>query len=373
MPPVAEKMASGAPRPNTQACKYALQNCKLPRMDWNDFRLMLAIAEGGTLMAAARRLGVVQSTAFRQLNAIERRLGVRLFERGMGAYSPSAAGRRVIAAAERMAEAADEAERGVTGLDARLAGTVRVTTTDSVAEALLARPVAAFLAAHPALTVSVTVENRVVALARREADLALRAQRVTEPDLIGRRLSGIAWTVYAARPYLAERGAPRPPAAFAEHALIGWDEAAAGAPALTWLERIAGNKVPAYRANSIVAQLRAAEAGIGLALLPCFLGDPSPALERVLPPPAELMRELWIATHRDLQRTARVRAFMTFVGGALARERGLLEGKRPYASVASARMARAPSLSSAQSTRSVPALIPAILKTSVANTGRKPR
>jgi DNA-binding transcriptional LysR family regulator len=297
-------------------------------MDWDDYRLVLAIAEGGSLGGAARRLGIVTSTAFRRLNALEKRLGVRLFERRATGYAPSAAGRRVIAAAERMADAAHEAERAVTGLDARLTGTVRVTAADSVGHALLVKPLAAFLAANPALAVEITIENRILALTRREADVALRAQRITEPELVGRKLAGIAWTVYAARPYLARRKAPRAPAEFADHALIGWDEASATAPALAWLERAAGGKAPVYRANSIVNQVRAAEAGIGLALLPCFLGDPAPELARVIAPPAELTRELWIATHRDLRRTARVRAFVEFVGGALIRERALLEGRK---------------------------------------------
>ncbi len=297
-------------------------------MDWDDYRLVLAVADGGSLVAAAQRLGVVQSTAFRRLNALERRLGVRLLERRAAGYVPTAAGRRVIAAAERMAEAADEAERAVVGLDTRLAGSVRVTTTDSVGHTILVKPVASFLAANPALSVEVTIENRILALTRREADVALRAQRVAEPELIGRKLTAIAWTAYAARGYLARHGAPRSARDFAQHALIGWDEASAAAPALSWLERAAGGKPPVYRANSIVNQMRAAEAGVGLALLPCFLGDASPALVRVLPPPAELVRELWIATHRDLRRTARVRAFMEFVGAALMRERPLLEGSR---------------------------------------------
>jgi DNA-binding transcriptional LysR family regulator len=271
----------------------------------------------------------VQSTAFRRLNALEKSMSVRLFERGASGYAPSAAGRRVIAAAERMAEAADEAERAVTGLDTRLTGMVRVTTTDSVAHTLLTPALGGFLAVNPGLAVEVTIENRILALTRREADVALRSQRVTEPELFGRKLSGIAWTVYAARAYLARHKAPREPADVAKHAVIGWDEAGAAAPAPAWLERAAGSKPPVYRANSIVNQLHAAEAGIGLALLPCFLGDCSAPLLRVLPPPAELTRELWIATHRDLRRTARVRALMKFVGVAIARERPLLEGTRP--------------------------------------------
>jgi DNA-binding transcriptional LysR family regulator len=298
-------------------------------MDWDDYRLVLAVADGGSLGAAARRLAVVTSTAFRRLNALERSLGVRLFERLPGGYVPSAAGRRVIAAAERMREAADEAARAVTGLDATLSGTVRVTAADSVAHALLVAPVARFLATNPALAVEVTIENRILALTRREADVALRAQRLTEPELVGRKLSGIAWTVYAARVFDARHGGPMAPAAFARHPIIGWDTASAASPALGWLERAAGGKAPAYRANSILNQLRAAEAGIGLALLPCFLGDASPSLVRLMAPPSELVRELWIATHRDLRRTARIRAFMDFVGAAIMRERALLEGKKP--------------------------------------------
>lgn len=111
--------------------------------------------------------------------------------------------------------------------------------------------------------------------------------------------------------------------------LIGWEEATVGIRAADWLNRVAPAEAFAYRTNSLVNQLVAAKAGIGLALLPCYLGDGEADLDRALPDPVpELTGELWIVTHADLKGTARVGAFFDLVGEGIARERDLFDGRR---------------------------------------------
>jgi DNA-binding transcriptional LysR family regulator len=185
--------------------------------------------------------------------------------------------------------------------------------------------------AHPGILVELAIDNRVLSLARREADVALRPVRPREGGLWGRKLSDVAWTAYAAPSYLEGAGCAGPlpgPEALARHALIGWGEEAAGIGAADWLGATAPAEAVVYRSSSLVNQLVAAKAGLGLAILPCYLGDPEPELVRALPEPVpDLARELWIVTHADLRRTARVRAFFDVVGEGIARQRDVLEGR----------------------------------------------
>jgi molybdate transport repressor ModE-like protein len=299
--------------------------------DWNEIRLVLAIQRAGSLTAAAKALGVDHSTAFRRLNALEARLGVRLFERLTGGtYQPTAAGQRMAAAAERMEDEALALDRDITGGDHRLSGRLRITSSETLAYRVLTRHLARFREAHPGIVVELIIDNRVLSLSRREADIALRPIRPKEGDLWGRKLATVAWTLYGAPAYLEDHGGPvAGPTELGRHSLIGWEEATTGIGAADWLGRAATGDAFVYRTNSLVNQLGAARAGIGLALLPCYLGDGEPDLARALPAPvAELAGELWIVTHADLKGTARVRAFFDLVGEGLGRERDLFEGRR---------------------------------------------
>jgi len=232
------------------------------------------------------------------------------------------------AAAERMEDEALALDRDLVGRDRLLSGRLRVTSSETLAYARLTLHLAAFRQSHPGVEVELVIDNRVLSLSRREADIALRPVRPKEGDLWGRKLAGIAWTVYGWESALAAAGRRLSPGDLGSHPLLGWEEAQPGIRAADWLH---GNAPPAafvYRTNSLVNQLVAARAGIGLALLPCYLGDPEPDLVRVLEAPvAELTGELWMVTHADLKGTARVRAFFDIVGEGLARERGLFEGR----------------------------------------------
>lgn len=296
-------------------------------MQWNDLRLVLAIARADGLAGASEALGVNSSTVFRRINAFEGALGVRLFERLPGGWRPTGPGEEVVLAAERMEEEALAVERHVVGGDARLSGKLRITSSETLTYRVLTRHLASFRRAHPGIVVELAIDNRLLSLSRREADVALRAARPREGDLFGRKLADIGWAVYGAAAYLAENGRPKSVAALARHALIGWDESAAGVRAAEWMAENVPPAAVAYRSSSLVNQLVAAREGIGLAVLPCYLADGEPGLERVLPRLSTLRTELWLVTHEDLRRTARIRAFFDTVGAGLAADRRLLEGR----------------------------------------------
>lgn len=297
--------------------------------DWNELKLVLAVARAGSLTAAAAVLAIDHSTAFRRLKALEERLGTRLFERlPGGAYRVTEAGARMAAGAERMEDEALALDRDLSGRDHRLAGRLRVTSSETIAFSRLTTHLSAFRQVHPGIVVELAIENRVLSLSRREADIALRPIRPKEGDLWGRKLSAVAWALYAAPAYLDANGPLANTGDMDRHALIGWEETTAGIGAADWLSKARPPEAFVYRTNSLVNQFVAARAGIGVALLPCYLGDGEPAVARALPDPvAELEGELWIVTHADLKGTARIRAFFDVVGEGLARERDLFEGR----------------------------------------------
>ncbi|TWB75628.1 LysR family transcriptional regulator [Nitrospirillum amazonense] len=295
-------------------------------MDWNSFRLILAISRTGSLKGAAKTLGHDHSTIFRWLNALEATFQVQLFERNAGTYRPTDAGERMLLAAERMEEEALALDRDITGRDARLSGNLRITCSESLAYRLLNDLLVEFRARHDGISIELLVDNRQLDLLRREADIAIRATRPAEGDLFGRRLADTAWALYASPAYLAGKPAPVAPG-FAGHSFIGWDTAATAAAA-TWLTDMVPGAAIVYRSSSLINQMMAVKAGIGLALLPCYLGDPEADLVRVAGPEGALTRELWLITHRDLRNTARVRAFFDVVGQGLVARRALLEGQQ---------------------------------------------
>lgn len=296
--------------------------------DWNDLRMVLAINRAGTLTGAAVALGINHSTAFRRLNQLEERLGVRLFERLPGGnYQATAAGEQMSETAERVEAETATLDRDLAGRDHRLTGQLRVTSSETLAHHLLTRQLARFRQAHPGIVVELTIDNRMLSLSRREADVALRPVRPKEGDLFGRKLSDIGWTLYGTPALLAKHAPLKSPTELSAFPVIGWSSDISGIGAADWLaEAVSPNKW-VYRTNSLLNQLAAAREGIGFAILPCYLGDMEPGLRRAIAAPiAELNRELWIVTHADLKHTARIRAFFDVVGDGLVVERDTISG-----------------------------------------------
>jgi DNA-binding transcriptional LysR family regulator len=297
-------------------------------LDWEDLRYVLAVAEANSLAAAAKAIGVHHTTVLRRVNAFEKRLGLRLFDRLPAGYALTAGGEELLAAARAMSETIAALERRVAGQDLRLEGVLRLTTTDTLMGSVLPEVLAAFRAEHPGITLEVTTQNLMANLTKRDADLAIRPVSDPPENLVGQRACGIAFAVYAARSY-AEAAGERD---LREHVWIAPDDSLTGTVVARWMRRRLGGCRVALRADSLMAMRHAALAGIGAALLPCFLGDAAPGLMRLRAGVIEEMTSaLWVLTHEDLRRTARVSAFLGFAAKALARRRALFEGSEPRA------------------------------------------
>jgi DNA-binding transcriptional LysR family regulator len=194
-----------------------------------DLPLVLALSREKTLAGAAERLGIDLSTVFRRLNALEQRLRVRLFDRHARGYQLTTAGERAASAAERVETELLALDREITGRDQQLSGVVRVTASETFSHAVLPPLFAQFHALHPRIRVVLSIDNRVMDLSRREADVALRVRRPTDPDLFGRKLTDVAWAFFGARAASAtlrkdprrENGAFN----FGKHTVIGKDRA----------------------------------------------------------------------------------------------------------------------------------------------------
>lgn len=293
-------------------------------LDWNDLRLVLAIAREGSLSGAARRLSVAHSTVFRRLGTIEKTIGTRLFERFRDGYAPTPAGETAAASAARLEDEVLALERKLAGQDLRPSGPVRITTTDTLG-AVLMRHLPAMRAAHPEIQPEIAISNAMANLTRREAEIAIRPTPAPSELLVGRRVADIAHAVYGSRAYLARRDDKD----LSAHDWIGLDDVLAGTVIAGWMrDKLRSTRI-ACRVDALPALRDAAIAGMGLALLPCYVGDLAPALRRVTPKTlAEPRSALWLLTHDDLKRTARIRATLDFLAKALASERALFEGKR---------------------------------------------
>jgi DNA-binding transcriptional LysR family regulator len=211
-------------------------------------------------------------------------------------------------------------DRELTGRDTRLTGQLRVTCSETLAYSLLTAEIANFRRAYPGIAIELLVDNRVLDLSRREADVALRATRPREGDLFGRKLNDVRWGLYASQAYLKAHPAPKRLSDLARHSLIGWAESAPRTAASLWLAKTAPGIGVGFRSSGIVNQFIGAREGLGVALLPIYLAAPNPGLVQLFGPLKDLVTETWIVTHRSLKDTARVRAFMEVVGDGVKRK-----------------------------------------------------
>jgi len=301
----------------------------MPELDWDDLRHAVAIGTAGTLAGAARTLGVNHTTVLRRLDALEAHLGSRLFERQRSGYQPTEAGLALLEQARHMAARADEIERQVLGRDRELTGVLRVTTPFVVMDHLLPQPLADFARAYPGIEVEVVENAFLVDLAsrhtdtdqgwtRREADVALRLSGQVAEHLVGRQLGLTQCRVYALR------GAPDLPQTLTpldtltrEAPWVAFERDASARVYDTWLRKRLAQANVRVRVDIFNAKAAMLRTGIGVGVLPTFMEAKHPELVAVSEPIPELALPVWIITHPDLRRTARVRAFMQFVGDAL--------------------------------------------------------
>jgi DNA-binding transcriptional LysR family regulator len=274
--------------------------------DWENLRHFVALAREGTLSAAARLLGVDHATVARRVAALEADTGLKLIDRRARSYQLTDDGRRIAATAMPMEEAAFAVGRAVQAAKPALRGEVSISSPPSLANALIAPQLFRLRHRHPGIRIKLIGEKRAASLNRREADVALRLSRPHEPGLIARKIGSFGFGLYGASAYLKQT--PRHAFAF-----IAYDDSMDDAPQQKWLLAMAAGNEIVLRTNDLENQAAAARTGVGLAVLPQFLGDPDPELKRYDVTPAPPSRDIWLLVHRDLRQTPLVRAVMEFL------------------------------------------------------------
>lgn len=295
-------------------------------LDWDDFRVVLALARERTLSATARRLNVDQSTIGRRLAAVEAAANARLFDRSPDGYVLSAAGAAALPHLQAIEASALALEQQLVGRDARLEGRVRLATSDSFAAWFLVPRLRELQERHPGIAIELVTGNEPADLARSEADLSLRLSRPAQPNLIARRLGQAAWGLYAAESYVHARGVPELRHELQGHDLIGFGDELRGTVGAKWLRDHGARGRVVLRSSSLLALGSAVVAGLGVAPLPCLFGDSQPSLRRVLP---ALIghHDVWLVVHPNVKDSARVRAVMEVLAELTTRESALLSGR----------------------------------------------
>ncbi len=300
-----------------------------PSLEWDDLRTFLMIARHHTLSAAARALGVQQPTMGRRLEALEQRAGARLLLKTPQGYVLTDAGEAVLASVERIENEALAVERLIAGKDVRLEGTIRLTTVETLAAEILSPIFAAFRLSHAEMHIEVAAATRSFSLTKREADVALRVARFSQPDLFVRKVGELAYGLYAAPGYLDRHGAPDWEKGGEGHTLIVTEQDLMDTPEMAWLRAAAPRARAAFSSNSRLLHRAAARDGLGIACLARYLGDGAEGLVRLPVPPAgpPPLRDLWLGVHGDMRHTPRIRAFTSALQEGLKLAAGRLNPK----------------------------------------------
>jgi DNA-binding transcriptional LysR family regulator len=282
-------------------------------MEWDDLRHFLAVARAGSLADAARQLKNSPATVGRRVAALEAQLGARLFDRKQTGYTLTESGLAIHKKAEEVEEAVLSVEREALGRDLHVSGRVRLATSDEIAANVIVPHFSEFRRCYPRILLEVVARVDLANLSRREADVALRTARPEQHNLFIRRAGWWKCGLYAAKSYAAahdlEPGVIRD---FSNLDIITWTEEFAHYRGGPWFAEHARDASVALQANSRRIHYGACKAGLGLAILPCLTADRDPDLTRLLPPEQVFVAELYLVTHRDLTRTARVRAVIDF-------------------------------------------------------------
>ncbi len=291
-------------------------------MDWDDIRHFLAVARGGSVRAAAERLGVNHSTVLRRIAQLEDRLGAQMFEKRPQGYRLTAAGEEVLELAQQMEASSHQLETRVFGRDQGVRGLLRVTLAPTLAAHLLMPDFAAFARLHPEIEMDILTSGELANLTNREADVAIRVvyDRKTLPlNLHGLKGPDLFGGVYMSRDRLAASRAggsdPLRWIVISSHGVPDW--------ATEGEVRTTG--VP-FRTTDPEAQIVAVREGLGITTLSCFIGDADPSLVRVPGTGLHMYGTLWLLTQGETRKTTRVRLFTEFVSRRLAAYAPLLAG-----------------------------------------------
>jgi len=290
---------------------------------WDDLRFVLKVAEEGTLSGAARALGVNHSTVLRRITAFEDEKGVKLFERRHSGYTLTPDSRHLIASLRAIEDRVDGVDRAIVTQGSELEGSVRITTSDSIAAARMTHHVASFQLHHPSVVAELNITNNYVNFSNLDADIAVRPGNSLSGQLAGKRVCKMVLHVYATPHYLEQNRQ----GTYGAHKWLGVAPPLASTMVGDWQEANLPDANIVLRSNSFVGLRDAAETGLGMALLPCCLGDPSPLLTRADIFPDTLTTYIWVATHKDMINSNKVQLILAWFVEAIRKDADLFEGR----------------------------------------------
>lgn len=295
--------------------------------DWNDLRYLLAVARNGSTIAAAKSLRVSQSTVHRRIEELETRLERHIVVRHSTGYKLTEFGNQLVPLAERVETGIASLERFVTATDTGLVGSIRLTCSETVGFRLVkAGLLEKFHLGCPGVNVELLMSDRFFDLAKGEADIAIRAGQPDDESLIGRKLTDVAWGLFASSEYLQRHGRLRKLEDITDHFLIELDGGIANTDVGKWMNAVCKKAKSAGRSNSISGILMIVKSGVGIAPLPMPLATMDADLALLLEIP-KITTGIYLLAHPDLRRMPRINAFMDFMTAESETARRALSGK----------------------------------------------
>ncbi|MFC3126504.1 LysR family transcriptional regulator [Pseudoroseomonas globiformis] len=297
------------------------------RFDWNDLRYLLAVSRAGTVSEAARRLGADHATVIRRIDALEQALDAKLVERNPRGYHLTQRGEALLASARRIEEEAEQAQRALAGGEAPLSGLVRISSLEGFGNFFLAGRLPRFAARNPDVAVELLTIQQILALSRREADLAITLAPPESERFLREKLTDYVLMVYGTEEYLGRAPPLRRPEELGAHPFISYIDDLVFMRGLDYLDEIRRGLRARLQSSSLHAQMEAACAGHGLCVLPAFMARTRPELRAVLPREVRLVRSYWMVSDADLAGTQRLRAMRNFIREEVAEARAMFQGE----------------------------------------------
>lgn len=288
-------------------------------IDWTLLQSFVAVGEHGSLSAAARATGGSQPTLSRHINMLERELGVRLFERAVSGAQLTQAGVDMLQHAQQMADAAGRLSLAAEGKMQTMAGTVRITASEVVAAHILPEMLTAFHLEEPNIAIELMASDETENLVRREADIAVRMYRPTQPDVFTRKVAEVDLGVFANPAYLDRRGRPEKMEDILEHDIIGYDQNRLIIDGFKTFGLEVERDFFTFRCDNHLVCWRMVIAGFGLGFNQVEIGEAEPQVERIEAAGIVGTLPVWLTAHAELKTSPRVRRVFDFLAERLSR------------------------------------------------------
>jgi len=281
--------------------------------NWDHLRYFLALADAGSLSLAATELGVSHTTVMRRVRSLESELETHLFDHTNQGHTLTPAGEQLHYEVKKMSLNVDNISRQVSGVDQRIEGPVVITTTDTLGFFIMPGLIRELASTYPELSIRLRVSNSLSDISNRDADIALRTGLEPPPQLVGRRIATMDFSVCASRDYVATHKLKKFPVNNSEHQFIVYDKDIAGTALGDWLNAKVSDGAGKVTANAPLTAYHLCCAGVGIAALPTYLIESNDDLVRLPANESIASNGVWLLSHVDLRDTVRIRLVKQFI------------------------------------------------------------